>query len=169
MTTLRPWESLLRIGNCAAFAAFGLSFFTPGQSSAANANIPFSGTVVDSCSITLDANGVLGPRPDYQVINSRVANGGSPGRATVFASASGFTLNYDTPSAFDSQPSADTSPETFDVRFRSVGATTFAETDVPQAMNAGSSTVRVVLIARKAPSDTFAAGSYSATVVLRCE
>lgn len=142
-------------------------FATPVWS--ATGDIQYDATVADYCAITVDQNGVLGPRPDLRVLNSRVANGGSPGRATVVTSASGYTLSTDTPAAFTAEPVADTTPETFTSLFRSVGATTIAETDVPTSLNAGSHTVRVTLIARKSPGDIFVSGTYSAVVVLRCE
>ena len=49
------------------------------------------------------------------------------------------------------------------------GWTVFAETETPQVLGVGSSTVRVVLIAQKGPGDVFPAGNYSAIVPVLCE
>ena len=136
---------------------------------AAGEDLPFSYTITDFCTIQIVENGVLAPSPDLRRLRSRVGDGGSPARLDVLTSAGTFTLTVNAPSAFTSQPAANTTPETFRAPFRSTGATVFAETETPQVLGVGSSNVRVVLIAQKAPGDVFPAGNYSAIVPVLCE
>ncbi len=144
------------------------AFTWPTASVAASSDVQFDGTVTHSCAIVVDANGTLGVRPDFRVLNSAFADG-APGRATVTSTGNTFTISVDNPSAFDAQPPEDTQPNTFFATYRVTGATNIARTDTPQTLNHGTNTVRVHLRVRKPVGEVFEAGDYSATVVLRCE
>lgn len=131
-------------------------------------DVDFNSSVTSSCTITVTRGGTLDPRSNFRRLTSR-SGPGTPGRATVFTTGSGFTASVDAPSSFDSKPAADTTPETFRAWHRSRGATSYNTTQAPQTLNAGTNNIRVHMDARKSGTDVFEAGNYSASVVLRCE
>ena len=138
------------------------------SATAATGDIPFNGAVTGTCTINVQNGGALGVRNDLRVLNS--ANfGGSPGRADVVATLNTLQISVDQPTAFDSQPVDDTAPNDFLATYRVTGATNIARTANPASLSAGTNRVRVHLRVRKGPGETFAAGNYAATVVLRCE
>ena len=151
-------------------ALFALGFSTLYASAAMAQNMQFNGNVSDTCSVIVTQSGTLDPRSNFTRLTSR-SGPGTPGRANVTATGSGFTVSVDAPTAFDVEPAADTSPETFRAWHRSNGATNYGITRQPRAINVGLSRVRVHMDARKAngSGDVFQAGNYTATVILRCE
>lgn len=140
----------------------------PNAAMAASNGISFSSTVTHSCTINVTQSGTLDTRNNYTRLTSR-SGPGIPGRATVVATGNTFVLSVDAPTAFDSQPAADTTPETFRAWHRSNGATSYGTTRNPRTLNDGTSNIRIHMDARKSSGDIFEAGNYSATVVLRCE
>ena len=145
--------------------------FSLFQTSAASANVFFGGNVTTTCTVVVTRNGTLDPRgANYTRLTSR-SGPGTPGRANVTTTGPGFTVSVDPPSAFNTQPAADTSPETFRAWHRSNGATVYGTTQVPMPLNTGLSRIRVHMDARKigGSGDTFSSGNYSASVTLRCE
>ncbi|MEM7215162.1 MAG: hypothetical protein AAF423_06420 [Pseudomonadota bacterium] len=149
--------------NCLYGAVLLCSGTTPVQS----ADIPFGGTAQDTCIITVTQAGTLVARNNDRRLTSR--GPGTPGRAQVSASGTGLTLSVDVPTAFDTEPAGDTTPENFRAWHRSNGATVYGITQAPEPLNAGVNNVRIHMDARKTGGNVFQAGSYSATVVLRCE
>jgi hypothetical protein len=147
-----------------------LAGLVPLSASAANQDIQFDGSVTHTCAITVTQSGTLDPRNNFTRLTSR-SGPGIPGRANVVASGSGFTLSVDPSTSFDTEPAADTSPETFRAWHRSNGATFYTATQAPAAINAGNNRVRIHMDARKinGSGNVFEAGNYSATVILRCE
>ncbi len=137
--------------------------------SAPAADVEFGGVVNATCAIVVTQDGILAARQNARVLTSG-GRGARHGRATVTATSSNFRLFVDQPTAFDTKPAADVTPEQdFRARIRSTGATQFRWTRNSQALNAGASNVRIQFRARKAPGVSFANGNYSATVVIRCE
>jgi len=151
-------------------AMIAVAALFPTIAFAANQAVPFATTVTHTCSITVTRGGTLDPRSDFTRLTSR-SGPGTPGRADVVASGNGFTVSVDPPTSFDSEPTADTTSETFRAWHRSRGATSYNNTQQPQSINAGNNRVRIHMDARKVngSGNVFEAGNYSATVVLRCE
>lgn len=137
--------------------------------SAANGNIPFAGNLVNLCIINVVSGGNLGISSNYRTLASGQP-GGTLGRATVTTTGAGMMLSVDQPTAFDSAPGDDTSPTTFLARYRTTGATVIGGlTSASNALGRGLTNVQVHLRTSKSGANTFAAGDYTATVVLRCE
>lgn len=141
----------------------------PAAAKAAAGDIPFTGGVTSSCLIAVQSGGNLGVSSNLRILASGQP-GGTLGLATLTAVGTGFTVSVDQPAGFDSAPGDDTAPTTFLARYRTTGATSVPGlTTAPNAVNPGITTVRVHLRASKSGQNTFAAGDYTATVVLRCE
>lgn len=153
-----------------AFAlAAALSFATSHGAAAATANIPFAGNLASLCIINVVSGGNLGLSANYRILASGQP-GGTLGRAMVTTTGAGLTLSVDQPTAFDSAPGDDTSPTAFLARYRTSGATVIGGlTSASNALGRGLTNVQVHLRTSKSGSNTFAAGDYTATVVLRCE
>lgn len=150
------------------FVLTGLFGLFPSQSIAVTNDVEFNANVTHTCAITVTRDGILDPRSNFTRLTSR-SGPGRPGRANVTATGNTFTVSVEAPVAFDTQPAADTTPETFRAWHRSNGATVYGITQTPQTINMGLSRVRIHMDARKTSGDVFEAGNYSATVILRCE
>lgn len=152
-------------------SAVAAAALVPAQAFAATGNIPFNGSVSNTCVITVGSSGTLGVSTDFATLGSTQA-GGAPGSASVLATGSGFSLSADAPTAWDSAPTTGGSNVTFASTYSSTGptvATNVAGTTAT-ALNRGTHNVAINMSATKNVSgETFEAGSYSATVVLRCE
>ncbi len=140
----------------------------PLRAGAVTGDIPFNSIVTHTCTIVVTRDGILDPRNNFTRLTSR-SGPGRPGRANVTATGNGFTVSVDAPVAFDSEPAADITGETFRAWHRANGATSYGITQNPEPLNRGLSRIRVHMDARKSGADVFEAGNYSATVVLRCE
>lgn len=145
-----------------------VAVLAPVQVSAATQNIPFSGTIADTCVITMGSNGTIVPNAGYNQLSSTFA-GGAAGTATILATGGGQNVSATAPAAFTSDPGG-TAGTTFSSTYDLSGATT--ATGVAGAtttnLNAGTTNVAVDLTAIH-PGGTFGAGTYTATVVLTCE
>lgn len=155
----------------AAISAFVL---VPVKAHAVTDNVIFNGTVTHTCTITVNNGGTLVADGAFQTLGSTVG-AGVAGDADIVATGNTFQVSIDTPSAFDSQPPADTTAETFNASFNTSGATSTSGSAAGGAnsggstLTAGTTNVDVDLTASKGGSDVFEAGAYQATVVLRCE
>lgn len=149
------------------FAA-GMLSSIPLQVHATTAGAVFVSTVSESCSIVVTQSGTLDPRSNFTRLTSR-SGPGIPGRATVTTTAGGFVASVDAPTAFNTKPASDTTPETFRAWHRSNGATFYTATQGDVTLNPGVNNLRVHMDARKSGGDVFESGFYQATVVLRCE
>lgn len=160
----------LKLAMATAFVA------VPMQANAVTNNIPFNGTVTHTCTITLtNAGGTLAAdTANFQSLSSTNA-GGQAGTADIVATGNTFQISIDAPSTFDSEPVADASAETFSASYSTSGANTLTGSATGgnnsggSTLSMGTTNVSVDLAASKSGSDVFEAGSYSATVVLRCE
>ena len=124
------------------------------HSSAVSQDVLFNGTVTHTCSITVTQDGTLDPRSDFTRLTSR-SGPGIPGRADVTATGNTFMVSVEAPTAFNSKPAIDTTPETFRAWHRSNGATYYTATQTPMPINVDLSRVRVHMDARRSGSDVF--------------
>lgn len=154
-----------RIVKMAAAAAVA---FVPAQAFAATGNVIFNGTVTHTCTITVGAPGGLGVSGDFQTLSSSIS-GGAAGSATIAATGNGFEISVDAPTL--TKPTADTTSETLTSSYSTSGATSVSGSDSSAAngLNHGNTSVTVNMSAVKGGSDVFEAGTYTGTVVLRCE
>ncbi len=144
-----------------------VAVLAPVQAHAVTDNIPFNGTVADTCAITVNSSGTITPNATYTQLSSTNA-GGAAGTATILAIGTGWDVAADAPSSFSTEPTPTAS--TFAASYNLSGVTTAA--NVPgattTALNNGSTNVAVNLTATH-PTGSYTAGTYTATVVLRCE
>ena len=146
-----------------------IAVLAPVQAFAATGNIPFNGTVSDTCIITVGSSGTITPNTAFTVLGS-TQPGGAPGTATILATGSGFDVFADAPSAWGTAP-ASASSAVFATTYSLSGANTasnVAGTTGTALSNFGTTNASVNLTATL-PSGTYESGTYAATVVLRCE
>ena len=134
---------------------------------AAKAGVQFEATVSPVCTLTVTDNGLMVVSSDLRTLSSGLA-GGDAGVVSL-STTGGVTISVD-PVTLVTPPAGDATTTTWTPTYllsgtHSVGATGVA-TPLPDA---GASTVSVNLEGTKSGSDTFAAGSYQATVTVRCE
>lgn len=130
----------------------------------------FNGSIFHTCNIKIINEGTFGVRSDYKVLNSRLRHrGGSSGNAEIFTSSPGYSVSIIKPTRFNTQPVADTTPETFNATYEGSGATNIARTSASRALAQGTTNINVDMLAKKSGTNIFEAGNYQATVVLRCE
>ena len=99
----------------------------------------------------------------------RGASGGSAGTATVLTTGTAFSLSTDEP-IFTSAPAGGGTGVTFASNYASTGDNVIPQTSGATAtpLSAGTSNISVNMSATKT-SGTFVAGTYAASVTLRCE
>jgi hypothetical protein len=124
-----------------------------GSVQAQAANVEFSATVDNSCTIDNVTNGSLVQDAAGTTLSS-TATGGASGSVDVTATTTDFDVYADAPTAWDSEPA-------------STPTTTFTASHDGYTPTVGTIPVTVDLEASAATS--FPTGSYSATVVVRCE
>lgn len=127
----------------------------------------FDGTVAAACTLTINSNGSMTVSPDLQSLSSH--NGGGQAGSVTLSTTGGVTLGVD-PVTVVTTPSVDVTATIWTPTYSAAGAHTISETGSSTALSApGSSTVTVHLAGTKSGSNRFAAGSYQATVTVRCE
>ena len=154
-----------------AFAAAMFVALTPIQANSATGNIPFSGSVSNSCVITVGTSGALAASTDYTVLSS-TETGGAAGTATILTTGSGFSLSADAPTSFSAAPATGNDNVSFAASYAATGANTIPTTDGGTAtpLSRGSSAITINMSGTKSVGgETFESGTYAATVVLRCE
>jgi len=143
----------------------------PMHVNAATGNIPFNGSVADTCVVTVTGSGTLAASTDFTVLGSEQA-GGAAGTATLLTTGGSFSLSADAPASFSSAPATGNDNVSFAANYSATGANTIAQTSgsTATALSRGNTNVSINMAATKTVGDeTFEAGSYTATVVLRCE
>jgi hypothetical protein len=142
--------------------------FAASPAIAATGNVQFNGTVSHTCTITIGTAGVMTASADYRTLGSTQA-GGSAGTATIAASGNAFKISVDAPTL--TKPASDTTTETLSSSYQTTGATSATGTNssAPASLARGTTNVNVNMSAVKSGSNVFEAGTYSGTVVLRCE
>ena len=152
--------------NLIKLSAFSLALI-PIQLHAATGNVPFNGSITASCTITVSNPGSLGVNAGSTVLGSSEA-GGTSSVAQVVATGTGYSLSTDALSAFSTFPTTGGDNVTFATSFSGSGANTMSNVSSASLTTAGVTNVTVDMQATKS-SGVFVAGSYAATVILRCE
>lgn len=147
-----------------------LNFVLPIHAFAQNSNatINFSGTVDSTCNVVVSSpSGTLRTSPSLRQITSREF-GGTPGQVEI-ATTGGISIAVDAP-VIGNIPSSDTTFTEWRSSYRSATIAGGSEQDASvNVADAGTYDVDVHLTGTKAAPDTFHAGTYSATVTVRCE
>lgn len=154
--------------NYVKFAVAASLALVPAQAFAITGDVQFNGTVTHTCTINVNNAGALGVSTDFKTLGSNQA-GGAAGTATIAASGNGFDISVDAPTL--SKPATDTTAESLSSSYTTTGATSVSGTNSDGSKNLanGTTNVSVNMTAVKSGSDVFEAGSYTGTVVLRCE
>jgi hypothetical protein len=137
----------------------------------ASGNIPFSGSVSNSCIITVGAPGILAASTDFTVVGSEEASG-SAGTATILTTGAGYSLMADAPLSFSAAPPTGNDNVTFEANYSVTGANIIPQTDgaTSSPLQRGNSSVSINMSGTKnVIGETFEEGTYAATVLLRCE
>jgi len=161
-----------KLAKYAAVAALASAAVVPATvAGAATANIPFGGSVANTCVINVGSSGTLAVNVNYDVLGSEEA-GGAAGTADVLATGAGFNLSADAPAAFSVAPATGNDNVLFEANYSSTGANNIPQTDgaTATALARGMNAVNVNMSGTKTVAgETFEAGAYAAEVVLRCE
>jgi hypothetical protein len=159
------WRRVL-LATC-LFCSTLISFESEGR--AATANVPFTGTVLSVCALTVGTPGVMAPNANYTQLNSQNA-GGSSGSVTAVTTGTGFSVTTEAPSNFTLSPTGGGANVTFTSSYSATGVTTVSLTagTTVTPLNIGITDVSVHLSATKS-TGSFPAGAYAAEVVIRCE
>ena len=145
------------------------------QANSARGNVVFNGEIAQNnlCAVMVRQNGVLGIRPDYRQLSSKLA-GGSAGSADVFALGN-FNLSATTPAVFSVGPVDANTNVTRQALFSGAnllgGGATFAErsgSTVAPVVGVSWTRLAVNFVATKT-GPAFSTGHYEALVVVRCE
>lgn len=144
---------------------FLLYFVT--NAAALEANVPFTATIDDTCSVEFQTPGKLA-RDGFYALDS-AAPGGRAGVAAIYTTSSGFKVNLRNPKSFTTAPAGDASA-TFTSRYRTTGGATTSsvpgETKTPLTMG-----VTNVIVDLRAVSENsiFHKGRYETFVTVVCE
>ena len=134
---------------------------------AATGNVIFNGTIAATCTLVVNSNGTMTVSTNLQSLSSH--NGGGSAGSVALITTGGVVLSVD-PVTVTTVPAADVTATTWTPTYLATGAHTIAETGASTNLAApGASAVSVHLAGAKGGSDTFAVGSYQATVTVRCE
>lgn len=147
-----------------------LSIVVAAQSAnAADATVPFTGTVLSTCLLTVGTPGVLAASGDYTTLASTNA-GGVSGSVTALATGGNFKISAIAPTAFTAAPVGGGDNVSFATQYSGTGATSIGSTPgtTQTTLSQGATVVSVDLNAAKS-SGAFAGGAYAATVTVRCE
>ena len=144
------------------------AILAPVQAFAASGDIPFNGTIVDTCVITVGSGGTIAPNSAYTVLSSKEA-AGSAGKATLLVTGNAYSVTAEAPAAWSTAP-ASASSATFASEYDPSGANTAANVPGATATPLANGTTNVdVDLTAALPSGAYEAGTYRAVVVLRCE
>lgn len=149
---------------------FAVTLALSGSSAlAADATVPFAGTVLSTCILTVGTPGVLMADPTYTNLASTNA-GGVAGAVTALATGSGFKVSAIAPTAFTSAPTTGGDNVHFATTYSGTGSTSIGTTagTTQSTLTMGTTLLSVNLKAEKT-SGTFAGGAYAALVTVRCE
>lgn len=145
-------------------AIIGLS----SPASAEDVNVDFSGTILESCSLTLGGTGTLGPSSDLTVLSSE-ETGGVSGSVVASTNGVGSTIQVIAPTAFNTGPSSRDTNTVFAAAYELTGATIIGQVtgSTVTPLGLGQTTVTVDASATKS-AGVFDAGTYTLTTVVRC-
>lgn len=149
-----------------AVLIFGLS----GTASAANidADVAFTGTILDSCVVAVVSPGTLDASTDQTVLSSRVGSG-QDGQATVTTNSTGSTIEVLAPTAFLVAPTGSDANTLFEAKYWLSGQTATADLDGTVATSLGLGLTNISVGGRATKSTgTYTAGAYSMLTTVRC-
>lgn len=140
----------------------------PLNAFAATSGVIFDGTVDPSCTLSVTQNGRMTVNAALNNLSSKNA-GGQAGLVSL-STTGGVTLSVDASVGALTAPAGDTAPTTWTPSYATAGTHPFSDGTASNTLaGAGSDTVTVHLTGTKAGSNVFAAGTYQATVTVRCE
>jgi hypothetical protein len=149
------------------FAACAIVLLSASPALSATGNVIFNGSIAATCTLVVNSNGTMTVGTNLQSLSSHNA-GGSAG-SVALVTTGGVVLSVD-PVTTTTVPVADTTAITWTPTYLSTGVHNIAETGSASSLTLpGTSVVSVHLAGAKGGSDTFAEGSYQATVTVRCE
>jgi hypothetical protein len=133
------------------------------------ADIPFNGTVVASCVLTVGTPGILAVNSDSTILGSQ-QSGGLAGSANALTTGTGYSVSVSSPASFTLGPADASDNVTFSSSYQGSGATNFSQTSesTSTSLNLGLTTIGVDLTATKT-SGIFSAGNYTAATTVTCE
>jgi hypothetical protein len=137
----------------------------PVQAFAVTGDVIFNGDVSNTCAITVGSAGTMTPNVGQTQLSSENA-GGAAGTAEIVATSAAYQISINNPTAFNAGSPA--APSSFAGKYSTTGATTLTDQTGANALATGTTNVNVHLTATKT-AGSYATGTYSATVVLRCE
>lgn len=154
------------IATC-AFTSAIIALYTSAL--AATASVPFTGTVLSICALTVGTPGIITPNAAYSELSSDNA-GGVNGSVMATTTGSGFSVTTEAPSNFTLSPAGGDTNVTIASSYSATGVTTVSLTagTTITPLNVGVTEVAVHLSATKS-TGSFAAGAYAAEVLVRCE
>jgi hypothetical protein len=156
-----------RISWCLPLAVVPLSL-SAHAASAATGNINFSGSVASTCALAVtNSSGVMTTSSNLQGLSSK--NAGGVHGVINLTTTGGVSLSIDSVTT-STQPTADQTPTTWVPTYSVTGLQTINDTAASSTVsNNGVGTINVHLSGTKSGSATFVNGTYTATVVVRCE
>lgn len=141
---------------------------TPLNAFAATSGVIFDGTVDPTCTLSVTQNGRMTVNAALNNLSSKNA-GGQAGLVSL-STTGGVTLSVDAAVSAVTAPSGDTAPTTWTPTYATAGTHPFPDGTASHALTAaGNDTVTVHLTGTKGGANVFAAGTYQATVTVRCE
>ena len=158
------WDQVMNKFIKFAIVASGLC--TPVQAFAVTGNVIFNADVNNTCVINIVDAGIMKGNVGLTQLSSETA-GGQPGLATVATTSSAYSVNVNSPLAFSTFPTGGAATS-FAAKYSTTGASVYSNQTVANPLAVGTTNVQVHLAATKA-TGSFPTGTYTATVVLRCE
>jgi hypothetical protein len=137
----------------------------PVQAFAVTGDVLFNGDVSNTCAITVKTAGVMTPNVGQTQLSSE-NGGGSAGTADIVTTSAAYQVSVNAPTAFNTGSPA--APSSFAAKYSTTGASVYANQTGANPLATGTTAVNVHLAATKT-AGSYATGTYSATVVLRCE
>lgn len=132
--------------------------------------VPFSGVVLDSCTVTVNTAGSLGINGTADTLSSEeTGTGGLSAVAAVVTNSSNSSVSVLPPVTFDVAPTGSNTNTTFSTNYELVGTTNAIVGDgtTVTALNSGASVMTVNASAAKSVG-TYDAGLYTMTATVRC-
>lgn len=133
---------------------------------AAAEQVTLSGTLINSCTLSLSVPGALAAASDGKMLSSETA-GGLPATMALVAIGGAPTLTFAAPGV--SGPSGSTSGATTQIRYTSLQGANQAYTSSQSSRVAGALLDTFTIHGRVTNDAGFAAGTYTLTTVVTCQ
>lgn len=147
-------------------ASFAIVIAGAPAAAAQQADVPFNGVILPTCTVIAGSPGTLVANPQADVLTSL---DGISGSAAVTATGLGYEINVDPPFSFDQAPASGGTDTAFEATYQASGVTVAAQTNagVPLTVLLGLTTLTIDATARRT-SGTFPAGTYRLITTVRC-